>query len=174
MCRSCEKTRNQDWRSRNLEDQLAKQKKYYRREAKKQLQLSKDKRFERFGVDRQWYDDTIALQDFRCGICGSKEPRGFGERFAIDHDHSCCGERKACDNCRRGLLSFPCNAALYLIESGWFKQALDYLKKYSTPEEFTKLVYIQILIFSLWISCFDVEISKFSDGSCISLIKGGS
>lgn len=132
MCKTCEKKREQEWRAKNLEEQLTKQKSYYQRDKEKQLKWSKNRRFERFGVNQEWYDNKFASQGRKCEICGSTDPKGPATRFAIDHNHSCCGEKMACAKCRRGLLCFPCNSRLSRIESEWIRSALIYLLKYDT------------------------------------------
>jgi len=53
-------------------------------------------------------------QDGNCYLCG--EPMDAGEKNGrgphIEHDHSCCGPRKSCSTCRRGLAHADCNAAI--------------------------------------------------------------
>ena len=54
----------------------------------------------------------LQRQENRCGICNKE----FFDTGCIDHDHSCCGPNKHCENCRRDLLCHKCNTALGLIE----------------------------------------------------------
>lgn len=54
----------------------------------------------------------LQKQENRCAICNKE----FYETGCIDHDHSCCGPNKHCENCRRDLLCHKCNTALGLIE----------------------------------------------------------
>lgn len=85
-----------------------------------------------FGVTHSWYDETLALQNGGCAICGSIDPKGSGTHFSIDHNHKCCGRRRACEKCRRGLLCFLCNTQLALVENKGYKYAPfeAYLLKY--------------------------------------------
>lgn len=90
------------------------------------------KRLRSFGVDITWYEETLKSQNGGCAICGSLSSKGTTKnaKFAIDHDHSCCPDKKACDKCRRGLLCFPCNTILARIEGDWLASALNYLHKF--------------------------------------------
>jgi hypothetical protein len=51
-------------------------------------------------------------QDGRCYLCG--EPLD-SERVHTDHDHACCGPRRSCRACRRGLACNNCNVAIGLL-----------------------------------------------------------
>lgn len=84
--------------------------------------------FAAFGLTRASYEAMLEAQDGRCAICRRASPGGKG-RWHIDHDHSCCGPRKACGECIRGLLCFSCNAALgYMRDSpATLIAAADYL-----------------------------------------------
>ena len=81
------------------------------------------------------YDRLLAEQDGTCAICRGPEtvlnPRtGEPRRFSIDHDHSCCPDKRACSACVRGLLCFRCNTGLGKLE-GLLDQAQQYLVVHS-------------------------------------------
>lgn len=95
--------------------------------------------YSRFGVDEGWYEQKLLEQRGLCAICGSPSPshgQKSKNRFAIDHDHSCCGPDKMCDKCRRGLLCIRCNTWLERLENfpQIVKRAMDYLKRYKHPQ----------------------------------------
>lgn len=48
-------------------------------------------------------------QDGRCYLCGRPLVR---DKTHIDHDHTCCPDRKSCAYCRRGLACGPCNSLI--------------------------------------------------------------
>jgi hypothetical protein len=54
----------------------------------------------------------LQKQENRCAICNKE----FFDTGCIDHDHSCCGPNRHCENCRRDLLCHKCNTAIGLIE----------------------------------------------------------
>lgn len=60
-----------------------------------------------FGVTLDSYDEQLVRQNGRCYLCGSTEPGGVKNRFAIDHNHE--------TGSVRGLLCDKCNLALGLI-----------------------------------------------------------
>ena len=105
------------------------QKDWYMNNPDKNREHSRKANLKRFGVDEEWYENTLRAQGGKCAICRSLDSRsGVGRRFAIDHDHNCCPEGRACDRCRRGLLCFPCNTRLKHVESGWANAAMEYLQ----------------------------------------------
>lgn len=59
------------------------------------------------------YEAMLLAQGGRCAACGNPES-GKGKFLHVDHDHSCCGPRRSCADCRRGLLCIRCNMALGL------------------------------------------------------------
>lgn len=69
------------------------------------------------------YAAMLASQGGRCAICGTAEPRGKG-KFHVDHDHSCCGEKRSCGKCVRGLLCQRCNTGI-----GYFDDNPDLMRK---------------------------------------------
>lgn len=95
-----------------------------------------DSHFKKFGVDQEWYDTTLAGQGYACMICGRPDSGVTGRRFAIDHDHSCCGYTKACEKCRRGLLCLTCNTWIAGLEKypRLAKRALWYLNKFANKD----------------------------------------
>lgn len=89
-----------------------------------------DRHFWEFGVNREWFENELNNQNGTCAICGTDTPGGVG-RFHIDHNHNCCGDRRACNRCRRGLLCSKCNLRLGILEkTDWVKKAKAYLRKY--------------------------------------------
>ena len=112
--------------------ELEKRKEKYQRERQLALLHAEEVRFRKFGVTRQWYEDTLESQGFSCAICGSRDAKGSGKRFHIDHSHSCCSEKRACKKCRRGLLCNVCNLRLGVLENLQFiEQARRYLARYN-------------------------------------------
>jgi hypothetical protein len=67
----------------------------------------------RYKVD---YDALLERQGGRCAMCGT-DACASGQRFSVDHDHSCCPGEFSCGKCVRGLLCRKCNGALGFIEN---------------------------------------------------------
>jgi hypothetical protein len=82
----------------------------------------------RYGVDGEKFLALRVVQDDQCAICGKL----FVETPHIDHDHGCCGPKKACEKCRRGLLCRQCNAGIGNLQDSIeiLLRAVDYLRKY--------------------------------------------
>lgn len=90
------------------------------------VEANRDFRLAQFRLTADQYESMLAIQGNRCAIC-RKQPK----RFAIDHDHSCCPQRKgACGNCIRGLLCDGCNLGLgcFLDDPGLLAEAIAYLE----------------------------------------------
>lgn len=83
-----------------------------------------------YGWTAEQYEAEVQKREGRCDICG--RPQQSGIRLAIDHDHTCCPERAACDKCRRGLLCTNCNTLLGSAHDSVeiLESAISYLKKY--------------------------------------------
>ena len=78
----------------------------------------------KFGIDRQTYDDMLELQNGVCAICGTSDPGYKRGAWSVDHDHR--------SGKVRGLLCNHCNLLLGhardSIEN--LRRAIDYLKEY--------------------------------------------
>jgi hypothetical protein len=110
-----------------------KKNKRWRDENKEYTTIKREERsYKSYAASEEWYYLTLESQNGRCAICGSEKPRiNGGKRFAIDHNHNCCGKNKACNKCRRGLLCGVCNTMLSVLENpNWVKQAKAYLRKF--------------------------------------------
>lgn len=75
-------------------------------------------KFNRFGITEAQFNQMLAAQDRRCGICRERFMHG---RICIDHDHACCpvppnGISRSCGKCVRGLLCVRCNTWLGWLE----------------------------------------------------------
>jgi hypothetical protein len=63
----------------------------------------------RHGMSRLAYESMVREQDGRCRGCGNAFQ---GDRWNIDHDHTCCPGSTSCGECVRGLICSACNWAL--------------------------------------------------------------
>jgi hypothetical protein len=61
----------------------------------------------KFGMTTGDYDEMLAKQDFRCAICGDKDPKTQSGVFTVDHNHDTMEVR--------GLLCNLCNRAIGLL-----------------------------------------------------------
>ena len=72
------------------------------------------------------------LRKEKCEICETEtSPNKCG--FHIDHDHSCCPDKKSCGKCVRGLLCQKCNSVIGFAKDDpeILKAAISYLERYS-------------------------------------------
>jgi recombination endonuclease VII len=74
------------------------------------------------------FKDMVDAQNNRCAICGDS----FVTNPDIDHDHTCCGKKKSCSKCRRGLLCRQCNMTIGKMKESpaLLRKAADYLEKW--------------------------------------------
>jgi len=150
-CKSCCSEWQKEWLQKNKDKRLEKRRAFNRQKTKDNpgrfkgaYKPYKEKRgpewakmnitritFAKFRVNQEWFDDKLSSQNGLCAICGKDKEHPTWKRFSIDHDHSCCGPKKACEKCRRGLLCHACNIKLGLIENEeWLINAFAYLKQY--------------------------------------------
>jgi hypothetical protein len=84
---------------------------YRAREPERHRLYAVKKHLALMGLTPQEFESLLASQEGKCAVCRRAEPGGKG-RWHVDHDHSCCGKKRACKSCIRGLLCFSCNVAL--------------------------------------------------------------
>lgn len=70
----------------------------------------------KYGLSEGEYMRLYEDQRGSCAICGVHESK-LAKRLHVDHDHSCCPDRKACGKCVRGLLCAKCNTSIGQFES---------------------------------------------------------
>lgn len=75
---------------------------------------------ERYGLTARQLADLIVKQGGGCAICGHNIL--LDDRWAVDHDHSCCAGIRTCGKCVRGALCYSCNLGL-----GKFKDSPELL-----------------------------------------------
>ena len=85
------------------------------------LKRSKDLK-SKYDITLDQYDEMYESQQGRCAICGTDQPGGRGNHFAVDHDHRTGKVRSLlCAECNTGLGKFKDNpdllrlAQLYLL-----------------------------------------------------------
>lgn len=70
----------------------------------------------RMGLTMEQYIEKVKAQGSLCAICGGEETytmNGIPRRLSIDHDHTCCSQKRdICGNCVRDLLCSRCNQVL--------------------------------------------------------------
>lgn len=83
-----------------------------------------------FGISKEQWTWLLEGQNSTCGLCEISTTVST-RRFAVDHDHACCGGAKACTNCIRGLLCIDCNLMLGYVEKTEANRLRfsDYLKR---------------------------------------------
>jgi hypothetical protein len=87
----------------------------------------------RYHLTAERYNELLTKQGGVCGICKQPESTimyGKAIRLAVDHDHSCCPEKKSCGKCIRGLLCSRCNKILAYWKDSvqLLQQAVCYLE----------------------------------------------
>ena len=109
-CKSCDYKARKKWTENNPE-------------RSRQSTRARNLKF-KYNITIQDYEELLAKQDYKCGICGSTENNISKDynTFSVDHDHQ--------TGVVRGLLCNQCNRGLGMlgdtIES--LENALDYLK----------------------------------------------
>lgn len=78
--------------------------------------IAAQNRWYKYGVTGDDYSRMLAAQNSTCAICETKEPKGKGSTFHVDHCHD--------TGTVRGLLCHHCNTAL-----GGFKDNPTLLRK---------------------------------------------
>jgi hypothetical protein len=93
--------------------------------------------YKKYGLIVEEVQSMMQAQEGLCAIC-KKDLFGDEEKFKsreiqIDHDHSCCGTNKGCENCVRGILCGECNRGLsrFNDDADRLRAAADYLDKYA-------------------------------------------
>jgi Recombination endonuclease VII len=122
LCKKCAAARSHENREKNLE-------------ARKATELLTKLR--KYGLTLEDFQEMYAIQDGKCKICGTGDPRSRG-MFHIDHDHDCCSGSRSCGKCVRGLLCYSCNVGLGKFNDSpeRLREAADYVEKFriNNPE----------------------------------------
>lgn len=83
-----------------------------------------NRRWERYGLTQQDFEEILKSQGGVCAICGDPDPTH------VDHDHTCCPPpvRSTCGRCVRGILCRQCNTTLGRLETEeWLEKAMNYI-----------------------------------------------
>lgn len=107
-CRPCHRAASDRWREAN-KDHVTE---YLRRRVRTVPEHLKavrvdSRRRRAYGIEPSDYQQLLESQGGKCALCLGDDPRGHA--LAVDHDHACCGPRRACRKCVRGLLCNNCN-----------------------------------------------------------------
>lgn len=75
-----------------------------------------------YGISEEDYNRILSKQGGVCAICGSDDPAGTGDHFAVDHDHE--------TDEVRGLLCNRCNVGIGMLDddAGRLRSAVSYLE----------------------------------------------
>jgi recombination endonuclease VII len=118
-----QKEKNQRHYEKHREEELARNKQFYRDNKETQRIRHRNNRHH---IKQEWFDAKLAEQDNKCALC-LKE---FVETPHIDHDHKCCKPSTSCEKCRRDLLCKDCNLGLgrFVDDIAVLERAIQYLK----------------------------------------------
>jgi N12 class adenine-specific DNA methylase len=116
-----EKARAKKWRQSNPEK--------YKiwAEKNKEKRRAASRKFE-YNISPEQYEAKKTEQGNVCAICKKES-----DLLVVDHNHSCCSQRKTCGKCNRGLLCRSCNTLIGLAEESKeiLSNAIEYLRGYS-------------------------------------------
>lgn len=95
-----------------------------------QRSLSSDKyRLYRYGISEKDFDAILESQGYTCPGCRTNLTN---TSLTIDHNHACCGDKKGCKDCVRGIMCESCNCVLGLVNDNTsiLDGLYDYLERY--------------------------------------------
>lgn len=139
-CKQCSSTIYKIHYEKNKEKLNQQRRDYYINNHEAELERGFHYAISKYGVNEDWYNRILEIQGGGCAICSSTKITEGRSRFAIDHKHGCCAEKKACDGCRRGILCDLCNRALERLDSipQWAGLAVSYLSKHGSPDSWLR------------------------------------
>jgi len=70
--------------------------------------------YAKHGITPGEWVEIRAAQNGRCYLCDAEVPAEPCRNAVVDHDHRCCGPKKSCSSCRRGIACRPCNSIIGL------------------------------------------------------------
>lgn len=70
--------------------------------------------YAKHGITPGEWVEIWAAQNGRCYLCGTEVPAEPSRYAVVDHDHRCCGPKKSCSSCQRGIACRPCNSIIGL------------------------------------------------------------
>lgn len=83
---------------------------------KERISQEKDSYLKRkYNITLYQYQELLQKQDNLCSLC--KKKCSSNKSLSVDHDHSCCSEKKSCGKCIRGLLCIMCNRNIGWVEN---------------------------------------------------------
>lgn len=134
-CTPCERDYNRERMRNQTPEQRARRNAQARARGPRPFeQTRRHKLWATYRITPEQYDELLEKQGGRCAIpaCGAIEPGGMGH-WHVDHDHSCCPDKKSCGRCVRGLLCSRCNPMLGMArdDKEILRSAVDYLENFS-------------------------------------------
>jgi hypothetical protein len=87
----------------------------------------------KYNITTEEFLEKLNNQNHKCGACETDTPGVKGKTWCIDHDHSCCDDKKkTCGKCVRGILCHQCNFILGLAKDNKYTLLglINYLDKY--------------------------------------------
>lgn len=125
ICIECQKKKGAEYRQKNRQKILNYLRDY--RATIRGASVEKERRFTRYGINQNQYEETLRSQDFRCAICKTDKPSLVSgtETFVIDHDHE--------TGLFRGILCNRCNLLIGSAEEKVLilASAIRYLEDHS-------------------------------------------
>lgn len=118
-CKACANAEATAWTKKNPERRKEQHKRW---RAANPDTIKRQSLRRHYGITLEHYNELLAKQDGRCGICRTDSPRGHHNTFNVDHDHE--------TGLIRGLLCWDCNSAVGKLgdTAEALERALVYLK----------------------------------------------
>jgi len=82
-----------------------------------------------YSLTTEDYDEMLVRQGGVCAVCRTAPQDN--RALAVDHDHSCCPDKRSCGKCVRALLCTNCNTILGMAgdDPDRLERLADYLRK---------------------------------------------
>lgn len=102
--------RTKEWTHNHPTERYKAQREWKKRNPDKVAIYGRRGTLSRHHINEVQYDNLLKQQNGICLLCGM--PETATNKFAVDHDHTCCSGKKSCGKCIRGIIHARCNSGI--------------------------------------------------------------